>query len=47
MVQNFIFSLDTICLYHIINDFVNTIIGAKYELPKYVLSEPTNLIRES
>lgn len=21
--------------------------GAKYELPKYVLSEPTNLIRDS
>jgi len=26
---------------------VNSIAGAKYELPKYVLSEPTNLIRDS
>jgi len=26
---------------------VNSIAGAKYELPKYILSEPTNLIRNS
>ncbi|KAL0442610.1 UNVERIFIED_CONTAM: Ubiquitin domain-containing protein 2 [Sesamum latifolium] len=25
----------------------DVIAGAKYELPKYVLSEPTNLIRDS
>ena len=24
----------------------NSVAGAKYELPKYVLSEPTNLIRD-
>jgi hypothetical protein len=25
----------------------NSVAGAKYELPKYVLSEPTNLIRDA
>lgn len=26
---------------------INLVAGAKYELPNYVLSEPTNLIRDS
>ena len=32
---------------NIIFIIANLIAGAKYELPKYVLSEPTNLIRDS
>jgi len=32
--------------FQIINHLVRYIAGAKYELPKYVLSEPTNLIRD-
>jgi uncharacterized phage infection (PIP) family protein YhgE len=33
--------------YLILSNIVINISGAKYELPKYVLSEPTNLIQDS
>jgi len=33
-------------VFQIINVLVHYNAGAKYELPKYVLSEPTNLIRD-